>query len=164
MGNVLTNINLKYLIIIVVLVSALMIIGSFIFSSVKTGKPTSSPIPSPLETKQNQPAVQQIPSLATPPPPLAAGSPATDTFTARIKEVKNDKIIIETEDSKHQVIEIPLNKNVAFTAWIYKDGKNNPPVRESVPLSGLKIGQRLDIFKTEVNNNPPVYEITILNY
>ncbi len=54
--NNITNISLKYLVIIVVSVSVLMIIGAIIFSLINKNKPSSSPLPSPSKTEHSQPA------------------------------------------------------------------------------------------------------------
>lgn len=142
--------NLKYLVIAVVIISVLMITGALIFSSFNKVKPTPK-----------QSTAKQAPASPTPP---VVQSPTVSSFSAVVKEVKNEKLLIETRDEKPQSIEIPLDKNVTFEdLWVYKDGKNKPPTRQSVTSADLKVNQNLNILKAEVSNKQPIYEITILN-
>lgn len=143
--NNIPKINLKYLIIVVISITALMIAASLVFNLFN--KPKLS---------------QSTPQQANSSPAPAIQAPTVSSFSAVVKEVKNGKLLIETQDSKS--IEIPVDKNVTFEAWVQKDGKDKPPTRQSATSTDLKIGQKIDIFKTEVSNKPPVYEITIFNY
>lgn len=116
-----------------------------------------------LYWKNNQKETPAPSNIEIPSPPPAVQSPTVSSFSAVVKEVKNGTLLIEIQDSNPQNIEIPLDKNVTFEAWVYKDGKSKPPTRQSAASSDLKMGQKLDIFRTEASNNQPVYEITILN-
>lgn len=118
----------------------------------------NKPAPAPIPNKTPAPAS----SSATPAikPPTPTQSVKVESFTASVKEIKNNKLTLETQDKNPQTIEIPLDQNITFQIRTYK---NKLPTLQKATPSDLKTNQTLAIRKTTLNNNQPIFEITILN-
>jgi hypothetical protein len=143
------KINLKYLIIGVAILSILIIAGALIFSAFNKSKlkPTQSTATNKNISPANNPAVQ---------------TPNLNSFTSIVKEVKDGILLVETQGDRPQTMEIPLDKNVTFDAWIIENGGNILPFRQKAAATDLKVGQKLEVSKSEAGNKI-LYEITISN-
>lgn len=142
------NINLKLIIFVVISLSALLIGGSLLFGLLNKGTPPSQP---------QQPEQQIIKTPATP-------AAAVSSFSAVVKEISNEILTVETQAEKPQQLKILLDENVTYQAWVNTGNQETkaygPPRSKSA--ADLKIGQRLDIRKTEFGSNKTtLYDITI---